>query len=60
MSPSRLKVSDTLLSKRRELLITSERKSVLRAPREQLIDKADLEEDTVDNLLAILRAEFED
>ncbi|MBQ1585019.1 MAG: transcription termination/antitermination protein NusA [Muribaculaceae bacterium] len=35
-------------------------KSVLRAPREQLIDKADLEEDTVDNLLAILRAEFED
>ncbi len=35
-------------------------KSVLRTPREQLIDKADLEEDTVDNLLAILRAEFED
>ncbi len=35
-------------------------KAVLRAPREELIDKADLEEDTVDNLLAILRAEFED
>ena len=35
-------------------------KSVLRTPREQLIDKADLEEGTVDNLLAILRAEFED
>jgi len=35
-------------------------KAVLRTPREQLIDKADLEEDTVDNLLAILRAEFED
>ena len=35
-------------------------KSVLRTPREELIDKADLEEDTVDNLLDILRAEFED
>ena len=35
-------------------------KSVLRATREELIDKADLEEDTVDNLMAILRAEFED
>ena len=35
-------------------------KSVLRTPREDLIDKADLEEDTVDNLLAVLRAEFED
>ena len=35
-------------------------KSVLRTPREELIDKADLEEDTVDNLLAVLRAEFED
>ncbi len=35
-------------------------KSVLRTPREQIIDKADLEEDTVDNLLAVLRAEFED
>jgi len=35
-------------------------KSVLRTPREQLIDRADLEEDTVDNLLAILRAEFEE
>ena len=35
-------------------------KSVLRTPREQIIDKADLEEDTVDNLLTVLRAEFED
>jgi len=35
-------------------------KSVLRTPREELIDRADLEEDTVDNLLAVLRAEFED
>ena len=35
-------------------------KSVLRTPREQLIDKADLEEDTVDNLLDILRAEFDE
>ena len=35
-------------------------KSVLRAPREYLIDKVDLEEDTVDNVLAVLRAEFED
>ncbi len=35
-------------------------KSVLRAPREALIDKADLEEGTVDNLLNILSAEFDD
>ncbi|MCM1348278.1 MAG: transcription termination factor NusA [Firmicutes bacterium] len=35
-------------------------KSVLNAPREMLIDKADLEEDTVDNLLNVLRAEFEE
>ena len=35
-------------------------KSVLRTPREDIIDKADLEEDTVDNLLAVLRAEFEE
>ena len=35
-------------------------KSVLRTSREELIDKADLEEDTVDNLLAVLRAEFEE
>jgi N utilization substance protein A len=35
-------------------------KSVLRASREQIIDKADLEEDTVDNLIAVLKAEFED
>ena len=35
-------------------------KSVLRTPRQDLIDRADLEEDTVDNLLKILRAEFEE
>ena len=35
-------------------------KSVLRTPREELIDKADLEEDTVDYLLSVLRAEFEE
>ena len=34
-------------------------KSVLNAPREMLIEKADLEEETVDNLLEVLRAEFE-
>lgn len=35
-------------------------KSVLGAPRELLIDKADLEEATVDNLLSVLKAEFEE
>jgi N utilization substance protein A len=35
-------------------------KEVLNAPREMLIEKADLEEDTVDEVLNILRAEFED
>lgn len=35
-------------------------KAVLRAPREMLVEKADLEEDTVDNILSILRAEFEE
>lgn len=35
-------------------------KSVLRTPRQELIDKADLEEETVDNVLDILKAEFED
>lgn len=35
-------------------------KAVLNAPRDMIIDKADLEESTVDNLLAVLRAEFED
>ena len=33
--------------------------AVLNAPREMLIEKADLEEETVDNVLAVLRAEFE-
>ena len=34
-------------------------KAVLNAPREMLIEKADLEEETVDQLLDVLRAEFE-
>ncbi|WP_028897314.1 transcription termination factor NusA [Prevotella sp. HUN102] len=34
-------------------------RKVLNAPREMLIEKADLEEETVDNVLSILRAEFE-
>jgi N utilization substance protein A len=35
-------------------------RSVLSMPREALIERADLEEETVDNLLEILRAELED
>ena len=35
-------------------------KSVLNTPRADLINKADLEEETVDNVLDILRAEFDD
>ncbi|WP_295729443.1 transcription termination factor NusA [uncultured Muribaculum sp.] len=35
-------------------------KNVLAMPRQDIIDKADLEEDTVDNVLAILKAEFEE
>ena len=35
-------------------------KAVLNAPREMLIEQADLEEDTVDEVLDILRAEFEE
>lgn len=34
-------------------------KAVLNAPREMLVEKADLEEETIDNVLKILRAEFE-
>ncbi len=34
-------------------------KAVMKAPREMLIEKADLEEETVDHLLEVLRAEFE-
>ena len=34
-------------------------KAVLNAPREMLIEKADLEEETVDQLMDVLRAEFE-
>lgn len=35
-------------------------KNVLNADRQKLIDEADLEEDTVDNVIAILKAEFDD
>lgn len=35
-------------------------KSVLNTPREQIIDKADLEESTVDHVIEVLKAEFED
>lgn len=35
-------------------------KAVLNAPREMLVEKADLEEETVDNLLRVLKAEFEE
>ncbi len=35
-------------------------KEVLNAPRDMLIEKADLEENTVDDVLRILRSEFED
>lgn len=35
-------------------------KTVLNTPREVLIEKADLEEDTVDNVIAVLKAEFEE
>ena len=35
-------------------------KAVLNAPREMLIEKADLEEDTVDDVLNVLSAEFEE
>ena len=35
-------------------------KAVLNAPRDMLVEKADLEEDTVDDVIRILKAEFED
>ncbi|MBD5180080.1 MAG: transcription termination/antitermination protein NusA [Bacteroidales bacterium] len=35
-------------------------KNVLNTPREQLIERADLEESTVDQVLEVLKAEFED
>ncbi len=35
-------------------------KNVLNAPREMLIEEADLEEDTVDNVIKVLKAEFEE
>ena len=34
-------------------------KAVLNAPRDMLVEKADLEEETVDNVLRILKSEFE-
>ena len=34
-------------------------KAVLNAPRDMLVEKADLEEETVDNVLKVLKAEFE-
>ena len=34
-------------------------KQVLNAPREMLIEKADLEEETVDHLIRVLKSEFE-
>ena len=34
-------------------------RAVIKAPRELLVEKADLEEETVDNLLRVLKAEFE-
>ena len=34
-------------------------RQVINAPREMLITKADLEEETVDHLLEVLKAEFE-
>lgn len=35
-------------------------RSVLNAPREMLVEKADLEEETVDNVIKVLRAEFDE
>ena len=35
-------------------------KAVLNAPREMLIEKTDLEEETVDEVLRILKSEFEE
>lgn len=35
-------------------------KGVLNAPRDMIVEKADLEEDTVDEVIRILKAEFED
>ena len=35
-------------------------KSVLRTPRQEIIDRADLEDSTVDYVLSVLRAEFEE
>lgn len=35
-------------------------KAVLKTPREELIEKSDLEEDTINHVLEVLKAEFED
>ena len=34
-------------------------KAVINAPREMLVEKADLEEETVDHVIEVLKAEFE-
>ena len=35
-------------------------KSILNSPREELLEKTDLEESTIDDVLEILRREYED
>ena len=35
-------------------------KNVLAIPRDELIKKTDLEEETIDNVISVLKAEFED
>ena len=42
-----------------QLTLFDTARQVLNAPREMLIEKADLEEETVDNVIKVLRAEFE-
>ena len=48
------------LTKQRIFKVLETAKQVLNAPRVMLIEKADLEEDTVDEVLDILNAEFEE
>lgn len=55
---SRMKLMSGLSQPSRILIDTA--KAVLNAPREMLIEKADLEENTVDDVLRVLRAEFEE
>ena len=42
------------------MCIRDSAKAVLNAPREMLIEKTDLEEETVDEVLRILKSEFEE